>query len=199
VAGSAKSSGVSLCRTGRWLRADRSTRCRLPAQLRDEFIGSTARPIGVPARGSRRSPHPPIGSRGLSSPAGVAAEGLAVRVPHSVRFILTCFAGPRPLRSRHVASSHGLNSAAHPHPSTRNDGRHRVRPVGVAQREDCLSAVRPIGVPARGSRWSPHRPRIHRSSPRKRDPRPSEARSKDPWRRDLYGRGSLGPARRAPM
>jgi hypothetical protein len=78
-------------------------------------------------------------------------------VPHSVRFILTCFARPRPLRVRHVASRHGLNAAALPGRSTRHAEPHRARPGGFAQREDCLSTAWPLGEPARGASRSLHR------------------------------------------
>jgi len=60
---------------------------------------------------------------GISSPAGVAAAGLAVRVPQRTH-----------VRARETTKPH------------------RARRVGFGQREDCLSTARPIGEPARGPR-----------------------------------------------
>jgi hypothetical protein len=68
----------------------------------------------------------------ISSPADMAAEGLAAR-----------------------------SSAALPRPSTRHGNSHRAPSLGLGQREDCLSTARPIGEPVRGPARSPHRQMEH--------------------------------------
>ena len=88
------------------------------------------RPTGAPAARRKRSGRIPRWSRagGLSSPADMAAEGLAAR-----------------------------SSAALPRPSTRLGHAHRARSLGFGQREDCLGTARSIGEPVRGAARSPHR------------------------------------------
>jgi len=120
----------------------------IDAPVLADTMPSRVGPVGAPSRnpepGSRRPGHDRPGSgrylvtRGRSRRGPCRAQCLT-----SVRFILTCFVGHRPLRGRHVASRHGLNAAALPRVSTRHAEPHRARPGGFAQREDCLSTAWP--------------------------------------------------------